>query len=295
MKAKDPNNPSSTFYWKDYENDEGLRISSLAAQGLWMRLLCIAAKAEPFGYVLVNGHALDATGAARLAGSEPTEAAALIAELERNGVFSRDRKGRMFSRRMVKEAATRAKNQKNGKKGGNPALLASGGKETTKAKADNRKGNQRLKPPYPIPNPLPSEVIGVGGVVGAGEPFFRRVLAAAGYNPSDCLPTHWMPPKAELEVVAWLTLPGMTEALAIRHVEESTRQRGRADGPRAFVRGLRALSAQAIAPPIPPPEPVPAPPQAASPEPHPGAPHARSPRPSRSDAKLDSFLRGATG
>lgn len=94
----------------------------------------------------------------------------------------------------------------------------------------------------------------------AREPsFFRRVQAAAGYNPDDVTPTHWMPPKAELEVLAWLDLPGMTEDLALRHVAESTRAKGRANGPRAFRDGIRALSAQATAPPLTPAEVTPFP------------------------------------
>lgn len=153
MSVRDHNNPSSTFYWKDYENDEGLRISSLPAQGLWMRLLCVAAKAEPFGYVLVNGYPLDATGVARLASVTEGEATALVEELERNGVFSRDRKGRMFSRRMVREAARSAKNKKNGQKGGNPALKASLGNPTEKSKSDNPPLKGGDKPPYPFPVP----------------------------------------------------------------------------------------------------------------------------------------------
>lgn len=153
MKARDPNNPSSTFYWKDYENDEGLRISSLPAQGLWMRLLCVAAKGEPFGYILVNGYPLDATGVARLASVTEGEATALVEELERNGVFSRDRKGRMFSRRMVREAAKSAKNRKNGQKGGNPALKLNTGAERENGKSDNRPLKGEDKPPFPLPIP----------------------------------------------------------------------------------------------------------------------------------------------
>lgn len=110
------------FFWNDWESDPALRLCSLAAQGLWMRLLCLAAKSDPVGYVLVNGHPLDATGIARVASVTEGEVEILLSELERNGVFSRDRKGRMFSRRMVRDANMRAISQKNGKKGGNPSL-----------------------------------------------------------------------------------------------------------------------------------------------------------------------------
>jgi len=81
MRARSKDNPSSTFYWRDYENDEGLRLSSLAAQGLWMRLLCLAAKADPYGYVLVNGCDIGVTGVARFGHVTEAEAATLLDEL----------------------------------------------------------------------------------------------------------------------------------------------------------------------------------------------------------------------
>ena len=87
-----------------------------------MRMLCIAAEADPTGYVTVNGRPLGVTDIARLAGVTETECESLLAELDRNGVFSRDRKGVIYSRRMVRDANMARKNQKNGQKGGNPSL-----------------------------------------------------------------------------------------------------------------------------------------------------------------------------
>lgn len=183
MKPQHKDNPSSIFYWKDYENDESLRISSLAAQGLWMRLLCIAAKADPYGYILVNGFPLEATGAARLAGVTEGEAQSLLQELERNGVFSRDRKGRMFSRRMVRDAAVRAKAQKNGAKGGNPALSASPSKERETRGSVNPPDNPPLKPPYPFPSSQSlEEQQQLGGNV-PDQTDRERLLVAIGANP----------------------------------------------------------------------------------------------------------------
>jgi hypothetical protein len=112
----------SKFFWSDWSNDPALRICSLAAQGLWMRMLCIAAEADPTGYVTVNGRPLGVTDIARLAGVTETECESLLAELDRNGVFSRDRKGATYSRRMVRDAKTVKKNRENGKKGGNPSI-----------------------------------------------------------------------------------------------------------------------------------------------------------------------------
>ncbi|MBB5519881.1 hypothetical protein FHS62_002711 [Amphiplicatus metriothermophilus] len=71
----------SKFFWSDWENDPALRLCSLAAQGLWMRLLCVASKGDPYGFVVVNGRALEASDIARLVGVSESEAADLIDEL----------------------------------------------------------------------------------------------------------------------------------------------------------------------------------------------------------------------
>lgn len=95
--------PWSKFFWSDWESDQGLRLCSLAAQGLWMRMLCVCAKHEQKGYLSINGNPLAVDAIARLAGVAETEAEILMSELERNGVFSRNRAGCIYSRRMVKD------------------------------------------------------------------------------------------------------------------------------------------------------------------------------------------------
>ncbi|MEZ2329752.1 hypothetical protein AB6802_08515 [Mesorhizobium sp. RCC_202] len=112
----------SKFFWSDWESDPNLRLCSLAAQGLWMRMLCIAAGHEPVGYVAIAGKGLDEAALARLAGCAQVELGALIAELEGNSVFSRDRHGRIYSRRMIADARKARLARRNGLKGGNPSL-----------------------------------------------------------------------------------------------------------------------------------------------------------------------------
>lgn len=112
----------SKFFWQDWETDPAVRLCSLAAQGLWMRMLCIASAHDPVGYVAVAGKGLDETSLARLTGCQESEVASLLGELERHGVFSRDRQKRIYSRRMVRDARNAATARKNGKKGGNPTL-----------------------------------------------------------------------------------------------------------------------------------------------------------------------------
>jgi hypothetical protein len=89
------------FFWSDWSSDKGLRACSYAARGLWIELLCIAAEANPKGFVSVNGRACDAAIVARMTGGETKEVASLLSELEEHGVFSRDDAGAIYSRRMV--------------------------------------------------------------------------------------------------------------------------------------------------------------------------------------------------
>jgi len=110
------------FYWSDWLSDPAVRASSLPARGLWIDMLCIAAAHDPIGYVAVAGRGLDETAIAQLTGGKESEVASLLGELERNGVFSRDRHGRIYSRRMVRDAKKAAISKKQGKEGGNPDI-----------------------------------------------------------------------------------------------------------------------------------------------------------------------------
>ena len=109
--------PWSKFFWSDWESDQGLRLCSLAAQGLWMRMLCVCARHEPKGYLSINGNPLKVDAIARLAGVAETEAETLVAELELNGVFSRNRAGCIYSRRMVKDERRSQEGRKHKKRG----------------------------------------------------------------------------------------------------------------------------------------------------------------------------------
>lgn len=115
-------NPWDKWYWNDWENDPALRLCSLSAQGLWMRMLCICAKADPKGYLLVAGQPLPPADLARLVGVSGDEVEVLLHELASKGVFSRDRKSRIYSRRMVRDVQKARTARQNGKTGGNPTL-----------------------------------------------------------------------------------------------------------------------------------------------------------------------------
>ena len=112
----------SKFYWSDWRSDPGLRLCSFAARGLWIDMLCIAAEHDPVGYVALGGKPLDVAQIARMTGGQPREVAKLLLELEANGVFTRDRRGCIYSRRMISDEKRARKSRENGLLGGNPAL-----------------------------------------------------------------------------------------------------------------------------------------------------------------------------
>lgn len=104
--------PWSKFFWSDWEADQGLRLCSLAAQGLWMRMLCVCAKSDTKGFLAINGNQLGPEDVAKLCAISPGEAEVLMEELSRNGVFSRDRRGWIYSRRMTREVKKSATGKK---------------------------------------------------------------------------------------------------------------------------------------------------------------------------------------
>jgi hypothetical protein len=114
----------SKFYWQDWKDDSLLSLCSLAAQGLWIRLLCHCHEGTPYGHLAVNGVPLTDTDIARLARTRVRNVRKLLAELEHRGVFSRTPDGLIFSRRLVLDGRYLDSQRAHGKLGGNPVLVA---------------------------------------------------------------------------------------------------------------------------------------------------------------------------
>ena len=114
--------PWMKFYPSDRQSDPMLRCCSIAARGLWVEMMCLIHKAEPYGSLLVNGARIDKRKLAVLVGISEKECSALLMELEGNGVFSRDDDGTLYSRRMRRDFAKAEQDKVNGKRGGNPTV-----------------------------------------------------------------------------------------------------------------------------------------------------------------------------
>lgn len=112
----------SKFFWQDHLGDDALTACSLAAQGLWVRMLCVMHKSEPQGHFVLNGEAPTTRQACRMLSVTEREFLKLTDELEAANVLSRDEKGIILSRRMLRDLASTEAGRNFGKTGGNPVL-----------------------------------------------------------------------------------------------------------------------------------------------------------------------------
>jgi hypothetical protein len=115
--------PAFQFYPSDWRSDTALQSCSLPARGLWIECMCLMHESENYGYLQVGGKPMNSKQLARIVGESQESVEALTAELEDAGVFSRDDKGCIYSRRMVRDEHIRNVRANSGRLGGNPNLL----------------------------------------------------------------------------------------------------------------------------------------------------------------------------
>ncbi|WP_156480908.1 hypothetical protein [Variovorax sp. PAMC 28711] len=149
--------PSFQFYPADWRKDAALQSCSVAAQGLWINILCIAHECDPYGHMTVNGKPMNAAQIGRLVGMSAKECSGYLAELQDAGVSSVAEDGSIYSRRMVRDEKVRetraeigrqhgikgkefgAMGAEHGGKGGRP--------KGEKTPGDNPPRNPRRNPP----------------------------------------------------------------------------------------------------------------------------------------------------
>lgn len=97
--------PSYQQYPRDWLTCPELRRCSVGARGLWQDMLSLAHFGEPYGHLRSGGRAYSTEEIARLTGVPTSLTRKLLAELERNEVFSRtdDAERTIYSRRMVRD------------------------------------------------------------------------------------------------------------------------------------------------------------------------------------------------
>jgi hypothetical protein len=150
---------STRWFWSDWMSDPGLRACSYAARGLWKDLLCIAGSNKTeYGFVSLNGKKLEPAALAKMTNGTEDEVEPLLAELKKNGVFSLDRRGVIYCRRMVRAE----KSRRNGRLGGNPKLL--------KTEDNPKQVRPNPNPHIPKPIPTPKEKEPEAGLFADGPP-----------------------------------------------------------------------------------------------------------------------------
>jgi hypothetical protein len=99
--------PWLQFYPSDWLADS-VAGCSLAAQGLWFRVLLVAHNSQRYGYLEADGRAIPDEQLARRCGCASVEEYRnLLAELFSAGVPSRTPEGVIYSRRMVRDQRER--------------------------------------------------------------------------------------------------------------------------------------------------------------------------------------------
>jgi hypothetical protein len=147
--------PAFQFYAGDWQRDTSVQACGLAARGLWIEMLCVMHQAEPRGYLVVNNNPPPPGVLARLVGGSPEEVAALISELERNGVFDRTESGVIFSRRMVRDEAERLKAAEYGSMGASAGSRAAENPNASRPGDPRNGGRPRVAPGVRIPGMEP--------------------------------------------------------------------------------------------------------------------------------------------
>lgn len=106
-----PKLPYIRFFPADWLQDN-VAGCSLAAQGLWLRMMFIMHRTDRYGYLTLNGAAMQPDTICRMAGCTPAEYDVLLDELMKAGVPSVTDDGIIFSRRMVRDERERNKANK---------------------------------------------------------------------------------------------------------------------------------------------------------------------------------------
>lgn len=155
--------PSFQFYPADWLKNTALQLCSVAAQGLWINMMCIAHDCQPYGHLTTDYKPMNPAQIARLTRLGRQQSERLLAELRDAGVFSETADGTIFSPRMVRDEVVRnnrgaagfaggehgIKGAKYGVNGGRPPRQPQGG-------ASNPPSVERIERSNPPNNPPPS-------------------------------------------------------------------------------------------------------------------------------------------
>lgn len=233
--------PWFKFFPTDWRADPALKMCSLAARGLWIEMLGIMHDAAQYGHLLVANRPPSDADLAMLIGSAPEQVSELIGELESRAVFSRTRKGVIYSRKMVRDAKKAETARKNGKKGGNPTLS----KQRKVSPSDNLSDMVGDKPQKPEAR---SQTVDDDDRA-RDETFLERICIAAGrpLGTANAAGRVYLPNEATRDLIQqWKSDLNLTEAQIVAEVDRQTKSRG-GQPPQSlsyFTEGLKQLAGE---------------------------------------------------
>jgi hypothetical protein len=109
---------STNWFWSDWAGDKAVRSLTPAERGIWIDLIALASDGVPQGFVTdARGDPVAVEEIARFANCSAAEALSLIDGILRKGAASRDRSGRLFCRRTVRDYELSVKKRRAGQLG----------------------------------------------------------------------------------------------------------------------------------------------------------------------------------
>jgi hypothetical protein len=139
------------WFWSDWLGDQAVRRLTPAERGVWIDLLALMAVACPTGYLCdETGRPLTEADVGRVTNASAEEVAERIAAILAKGAASQDRDGRIYNRRMVRDAANAAKKRANGKRGGVATRLKWQALSSLPQQNAWQRPQQTRGPPFPL-------------------------------------------------------------------------------------------------------------------------------------------------
>ena len=137
--------PSFQFYPGDWMKDPNLARCSLAAQGLWMRILCLLFEAESRGEGRTKNVAWSYAEIARAAGGgvDVRTGVRYVQELVDKGVAKTAEDGAIYSKRLIEDEERRVKGRVSGEKGAKKRWQ--NGSSSSSSSSSDKKENKKKK------------------------------------------------------------------------------------------------------------------------------------------------------
>ena len=115
------------WYPRNWQSDRGVRRCSGGARGLWIEIINLMIQSPKRGFLLdftqTPAKAYTPENLSKDVELPVDEVVKWLAELKENGVYSVDRYGRIYCRRIMREHEKARIGKINGKLGGNPSLI----------------------------------------------------------------------------------------------------------------------------------------------------------------------------